>query len=188
MPAATATAEAADAARADWTRPARSARYARYATPWRSRAGLVGWAAALTLLAGAASGGALAADSAHRHAPSTASAASADQLPLPRTDQRKDAELTPAPRAVVVAYVAAINARDWQRVWRLGGDRLSPSYHAMVTGYAATVRDEIRSIRVTGDQVTVQIRGYRRHARTLNYRIDFTVRDGVIAAARRSVA
>jgi hypothetical protein len=85
----------------------------------------------------------------------------------------------------VLAYFAAINARDWAAAWRLGGDRIGSGYQTMVAGYAAAGRYEIGPIRVTGDQVAVQVRVYREHAGALTYLIDCTVRDGVITAVRR---
>ena len=82
-----------------------------------------------------------------------------------------------------IPYIAAINARDWRQVWQLGGRRLSPSYHAMVAGYAGTVRDEIQSLRVRGDLVTVELLAYQAGQAERTYRVDYRVRDGVITSA-----
>ena len=46
---------------------------------------------------------------------------------------------------VVEAFFTAINDRDWQRVWQLGGKNLGTgkysTYHAMISGYRCTDRD-----------------------------------------------
>jgi hypothetical protein len=174
---------------ADRTRPARAARPwpGRVASravpsPRRSRAALVGWAAAVLVTGGAVSAGAAVAAGSH-HQPSRPAAA---VLPLPHTDQRKHAAAPqpPGPRSVVLAYFAAINAHDWPKVWRLGGDRLSPSYSSMVAGYAKTIRDDVRSVRVSGDQVVVRIRAYEAGWVTRIYRVECTVRNAAITSCR----
>jgi hypothetical protein len=163
---------------ADQTRPARHPRHGRLRHRWRGRTALAGWGLALILVAAGALGADLAA---HPH--QAAGRTSANALPVAHTDQRKQLESVPAPREVILAYIAAINARNWHRVWQLGGSHLSPSYHAMVVGYAGTVRDEIRSIRVTGDLVAVLVRAYQAGGVARTYRIDYRVRNGVISSA-----
>lgn len=189
---ATRTRDPGDAASADRTRPARYPRYARYARPWHSRAVLTCWSLVLVLAAGAASGAVLAGH--HALAPaSRGPAAGATRqegaatrpgtgaLPGPRTDQRKQAEQTADPRTTVLAYFAAINAHEWHQAWQLGGSNLSPSYHAMIAGFAGTVLDKIQSIYVAGDQVTVSLRAYQAGGIVRSYRMSYQVRDGVIA-------
>jgi eukaryotic-like serine/threonine-protein kinase len=166
---------------ADRTRPAR--RSQAWGSPaWRGRAGLIGWTAAAALAAGAASAVALAATAGH-HPPG--SHPSADELPLPHTDLRKHTEVAPGPRAVVLDYFAAINARDWVRVWRIGGDRLSPSYHEMKAGYADTIRDSVESVHVSGEYAVVAIRAEEAGGVEEVYRVEYTVRNGVITSARK---
>jgi hypothetical protein len=160
---------------ADQTRPSRHSRYGRYL---RSRTALAGWGLALVLAAAGTAGAGLAAHQHHRAGPRSSGA-----LPMPHLDQRKQTEAMPAPQEVVRAYIAAINARDWRQVWQLGGRRLSPSYRAMVAGYAGTVRDEIQSLRVRGDLVTVELAAYQAGRPERTYRVDYRVRDGVITSA-----
>jgi hypothetical protein len=160
---------------ADQTRPARYSRYGRYL---RRRKALAGWGLALLLVTAGTVGAGLAT---HQHRPAGPPSVSA--LPMPRLDQRKQTETMPTPQDVVRAYIAAINARDWRQVWQLGGRRLSPSYHAMVAGYAGTVRDEIQSLRVRGDLVTVELLAYQAGQAERTYRVDYRVRDGVITSA-----
>lgn len=169
---------------ADKTRPARAARPGQWPSRlpgnWRFRTGFVGWAAAVLVAGGAVSAGALVA--AHQDTGNQA----LNTHSLSRPDQRKHgvAVRQRAPRSVVMDYFAAINAHDWRMVWRLGGDRLSPSYRSMVAGYAETIRDDIRSIRVTGDQVLVWIRAYESGGVTQVYKIEYTVKDATIASGQ----
>jgi serine/threonine protein kinase len=150
-------------------------------SPRKNRAAMAGWAAAVVLAGGAASAGAAVAAGSH-HQPTHPAGA----LPLPHTDQRKHVVAPPPPgaRSVVLAYFAAINARDWPMVWHLGGDRLSPSYSSMVAGYAKTIRDDVKSIRVSGDQVLVRIRAYEVDGVTQIYRVEYTVRNAAITSGR----
>jgi hypothetical protein len=177
---------------ADRTRPARAARprAAAWPGPWpgtvpgprESRVAMVGWAAGLLLAAGGASAAAVLLTGGHTGAGRPAAAV----LPLPHADQPKHVPTvrTSDPRSVVLAYFAAINARDWHRVWRLGGDRLSPTYRSMVAGYARTVFDEVRDIRVSGDRVIVRVRTYKTGNTSQVYRLEYTVQDAVITSGR----
>jgi Protein kinase domain len=169
---------AGDAREPDRTRPARYPRYARYARPWHSKVALASWC--LALLAGAA-GASLTMLTGSDH-PHRAGRPAAAALPAPRSDQRKQVIVSPRPRTVVLDYFAAVNARHWHQVWDLGGSNLSPSYHAMITGYAGTVRDEIQSVRVRGDRVTVWLLAFQSGGIVREYRISYRVRDGVITA------
>ena len=145
--------------------------------PGRSKVALVSWCLALVFAGGGATVALLAggARPAH-HLPRPAAVA----LPAPRTDQRKHTEISPRPRAVVIDFFAAVNARHWHQAWQLGGSNLSRSYHAMVAGYAGTVRDEVESVHVSGDRVTVRLLAYQAGGGTRLYRISYEVRDGII--------
>jgi hypothetical protein len=164
---------------ADSTRPARPVRYARYAQPWHTKAGVAGMAVALAVLAAASTAAITAALDHH----STGHPA-ADTLPVPRSDQEKHVVVTrePAPRTVVKAYIQAINRHDWAKVWRLGGDHMSPSFDSMVSGYARTVSDDIRSIWVRGDHVLVRLAAHESSGVVEVYRLVYLVRNGVIAS------
>ncbi len=160
------------------TRPARYPRYARYARPWHSKVALASWCLVLVLGA-AGTSAALLTGSHHLH---RALRPGPVALPAPRTDQRKHTDASPRPRTVVTDFFAAVNARDWRQVWDLGGSNLSRTYHAMIAGYAGTVRDEIQSERVTGDRVTLRLLAYQSGGVMRLYRISYEVRDGVITA------
>jgi hypothetical protein len=83
---------------------------------------------------------------------------------------------------VVKAYIQAINRHDWAKVWRLGGDHMSPSFDSMVSGYARTVSDDIRSIWVRGDHVLVRLAAHESSGVVEVYRLVYLVRNGVIAS------
>lgn len=93
----------------------------------------------------------------------------------------------PSPRAVVEAYIAAINRRDWPRVWQLGGKNFSPSYAQMVAGYRSTVRDVITSVTVFGDTVTARFLAYQTTGAVQTYLVRYVVTDGVIVAAHATL-
>ena len=164
---------------ADRTMPARYWHYGRYAPRWRGAAGFASSVLALLLFAAGASWAVVAANGHPHH---TAGRASSGSVPQPGPDQRKQVEAAPGPRAVVLAYFAAINERDWPTVWRLGGDRLSSSYHAMVAGYAETVRDDAQVVRVKGDTVVVQLRAYETGGVMQVFRVYYVVTDGTISS------
>jgi eukaryotic-like serine/threonine-protein kinase len=84
------------------------------------------------------------------------------------------------PGAVVEAYYAAVNTRDWRRAWRLGGEYLSPSFRSMVDGYRATDKDVISSIRVARSTVVVRIRAYEVGGALQVYRMIYLVSNGTI--------
>ena len=88
-----------------------------------------------------------------------------------------------SPRAVVEAYIAAINAHQWRKVWNLGGKNFNKSYGQMVAGYRTTAHDVLTSIHAHGDVVTVHLRARHTDGTVRTYRISYTVQDGVITVA-----
>jgi serine/threonine protein kinase len=171
-----------DAGRSDAGRPpADSTRPTGLAWAWRRRTTVIGWAAAATV---AAAAGAAFGIGALSHHPSGHQVAAT--LPVPHTDVRKHltAVTPPAPRTVVRAFIAAINARDWPKVWRIGGDHMSHSYDSMVAGYADTVRDVAGYTRVSGDHVIVWLHAHETGGQTQVFKVEYTVRDGIITAGR----
>jgi hypothetical protein len=98
------------------------------------------------------------------------------------TGGRPPARTTPGPRAVVLAYFAAINARDWHRVWALGGKNLNTSYQNMVAGYRFTAHDDLTSIKVHGDTVEAHLLARQTTGAVHSYRIRYVVHGGVITA------
>ncbi len=88
----------------------------------------------------------------------------------------------PGPRAVVLAYIAAINSHNWHRVWALGGKNFSPSYQDMVTGYRLTAHDDLTGVRVHGDTVYARLLARKTTGEVLRYRVRYVVHGGVITA------
>jgi hypothetical protein len=97
------------------------------------------------------------------------------------------ASVSSAPRAVVEAYYAAINARDWRRVWRLGGKNLGQSYGSMVAGFRTTSRDVVTITTVQGSAVAARIRAYETTGAVQTYALHYTVRDGVITSGQQTL-
>jgi hypothetical protein len=159
----------------DRTRPAG------LAWAWRGRMALISWLSAVVVAAGAASAFTIAV---FGHHPTAHPAA--NSLPAPRPDIRKHIEVAaPAsPRTVVRAYFAAINARDWPKVWRIGGDHMSPSYDSMVAGYADTVRDVVAYTRVSGDRVIVSLRAHEDSGAIQVFKVEYTIRNGLITSGK----
>jgi hypothetical protein len=93
----------------------------------------------------------------------------------------------PVPRAVVEEFIAAINARDWPRVWQLGGKNLGESYTSMVAGFGLTSHDVLTSLASTGNLVTARIRAYETTGAVQTYALNYTVRDGVITAGQQTL-
>jgi hypothetical protein len=88
----------------------------------------------------------------------------------------------PGPRAVVLAYIAAINSHNWHRVWALGGKNFSPSYQDMVAGYRLTAHDGLTSLRVHGDTVYAHLLARKTTGEVQRYRVRYVVHGGVITA------
>jgi hypothetical protein len=85
---------------------------------------------------------------------------------------------------VVKAYLAAINAHDWRKVWQLGGKNLGTTYTSMVTGFRYTSHDKLISLTTAGDSVSALIRAYETTGAVQTYTLSYTVRDGVITSGQ----
>ena len=92
-----------------------------------------------------------------------------------------------SPRAVVSAYITAINKRDWPRVWQLGGKNLGQGYAAMIAGYRRTRRDVITRISARGPLVSARILAYETTGTVQRYALSYTVRAGMIIAGRQTL-
>lgn len=87
-----------------------------------------------------------------------------------------------APQTVVKAYITAINAHDWPRVWQLGGKNLGHSYSAMVTGYRQTRRVVLTSLTTTGETVSARTLAYETNGAVQTYALTYTIHNGVITS------
>jgi hypothetical protein len=140
----------------------------------RGRRIALAWtAAAAVILAGAGAGIALAWPLSGTPDPSRSPSVS-------RTATAAD----PAPQAVVKAYIAAINAHDWPRVWQLGGKNLGQSYAKMVRGFRYTSHDTLISITTAGDSVSARIHAYETTGIVQTYALSYTVSDGIITSGQ----
>ena len=147
--------------------------------PQRRRRHAVWAAAAAVVVLGCASAGiALAAhDSGAR---GTAGSASGH-------DGRTTATAADSPRAVVKAFIAAINEHDWHKVWQLGGKNLGETYGAMVAGFRETNHDVLNRITSHGDTVNARITAYESTGTVQTFALSYTVRAGMITAGRQTL-
>jgi Protein kinase domain len=173
-----------------------SRRHLRHARPrWsprgrrarRRNSVLIGCAVAAVVAAGAALGvvlmvashhdqdrpGAAASPVSHVHGRSSGALPAAQPLALS----------VDGPRAVIDSYFAAINHRDWRKVWRLGGQNLHQSYGSMVDGYQQTLRDWVQAVSVVGDQASVVVRARETNGVIQLYQMEFRIQGGVIVHA-----
>jgi hypothetical protein len=87
------------------------------------------------------------------------------------------------PKAVVEAYFAAINARNWRKVWDLGGKNFSKTRSQMIAGYRMTAHDDVTDIVTHGDEVSLRLTAHQTDGSVKIYHESFVVRNGVITAA-----
>lgn len=92
-----------------------------------------------------------------------------------------------SPRAVVQAYIAAINQRDWPRVWQLGGKNLGPSYSQMIAGYQDTKEVVIITMTVRGEVVSVRVRAPETTGPVQTYLLRYVVSGGTIIAGQQTL-
>lgn len=114
-----------------------------------------------------------------------------------RSPSRAESTVSPASRAehgntqdqaVVRAFYAAINKRDWPKVWRLGGNSPagvgSNKYNEMISGFRCTVHDQVTEITSNQGVTFLRIRAQESDgtvSTVQNYRFSYVVRDGLIS-------
>jgi hypothetical protein len=86
------------------------------------------------------------------------------------------------------AYYDAINAKDWQTVWALGGQNLGETFDQMVAGYSDTNRDLAYLVGISGDQLSEKLLAFKNSGRAQLYTGTVTIRHGEIVAAEQSLA
>jgi len=94
----------------------------------------------------------------------------------------KSTAATRATMRTVDRYYAAINAKDWPRVWALGGKNLDPSYPQMVNGYAHTAHDLSFLTALTAGHESLYLLAYETDGLAQLYHGSLTVHDGTIVA------
>ncbi|MDX3387449.1 hypothetical protein PV682_39305 [Streptomyces niveiscabiei] len=88
------------------------------------------------------------------------------------------------PEAVVTAYFAAINDRDFATAWSLGGKNLDRDYDTFVEGFATTESDSITITSVRGDDVALTLEARQTDGTTKTFDSVYTVSGGEIVRAR----
>jgi eukaryotic-like serine/threonine-protein kinase len=96
------------------------------------------------------------------------------------TPSQAPAAAPAGPRAVIEAYFAAINRRDFASAWKLGGDHLGESYASFVGGFAKTSSVDITSLRTDGGTVNVRTLATETTGQVQKYALVYIVRGGVI--------
>lgn len=89
----------------------------------------------------------------------------------------------PSARAVVERYYAAINARDWQTAWELGGRNLARSYPAFVEAFDGLLADDLTVLSSNGSTVAMSLVALQTDGTAKLFEGTYIVRDGVITGA-----
>jgi hypothetical protein len=90
---------------------------------------------------------------------------------------------TANPAATTVeAYFAAINAKDYSKAWRLGGNETGTSYANFVHGFKGTRKDTVTILSVSGDVVTARLSALHTDHVVQVFQGTYTVQDGVIVS------
>ena len=105
----------------------------------------------------------------------------------PRAATSTPAPHVSSPSAVVQAYLAAINQRDWRRVWNLGGKNLGQTYRQMIAGYRYTSKVVITAIKVRAGAVTVRVLAYETTGAVQTYQLSYLVSGGTIIAGQETL-
>ncbi|GAA3156835.1 hypothetical protein [Streptomyces echinatus] len=122
----------------------------------------------------------------------TYSAATTDTDPIPsETESTESTESTEAtdtagPDGTVGRFFDAINERDYETAWNLGGKNLDASYTSFVSGYTTTERDDVTVDSVSGETVWVHLLALQTDGTQKSYSGWYTVVDGVITDASMS--
>jgi hypothetical protein len=88
-----------------------------------------------------------------------------------------------SPMTVVEEYFAAINAKDYQKAWALGGDHFGGTYAAFVQGFSTTAHVDLTSVSSQGDTVGVVFVATQDSGAQLTYQGTYTVSNGIIVSA-----
>jgi hypothetical protein len=120
--------------------------------------------------------------------PPTPSAASptpttASQAPPPPAPATSPDNPPSNPAAVVTAYFAAINAKDYTQAWALGGKNLATSYTQFAQGYADTAEDSVEIQGVSGNTVTINLTATNNNDTQQDFTGTYTVTGRTITAA-----
>lgn len=113
--------------------------------------------------------------------PSSAVTRPGQSVPQTTTPPATTTSATSLPESVVRAYFDAINAKDYQRAWALGGKNVGQSYEEFAAGFAMTDRDELAVLSVQGDVVTAELTATHTDGTVRKFRGTYTVAGDAIA-------
>lgn len=82
---------------------------------------------------------------------------------------------TTGPAATVEAYFAAINAKQYQAAWSLGGQNLGESFSTYESGFSNTSQDTLTIQSVQGDVVTASLTAVNNDGTTQTFSGTYTV-------------
>jgi hypothetical protein len=138
---------------------------------WRTH-----WPAALFATKQVASSAALHGPPAHRRKPA-ASAPPATSTPSPSPSVTASPG---SPAAIVEAYFAAIDAKNYATAWQLGGDNVGGSYSSFVNGFDTTASDTVTILSLSGNTVTARLTAEQTDGTVKTYQGTYTVDNGVL--------
>ncbi|MEU6665299.1 hypothetical protein [Streptomyces sp. NPDC046727] len=95
---------------------------------------------------------------------------------------------TSGPADTVTAFFDAINQRDYDKAWELGGKNLDRSYSSFVAGFTTTERDDVTITSVDGGTVSVNLLALQTDGTQKSYSGQYTVVDGTITQASMTSA
>jgi hypothetical protein len=100
---------------------------------------------------------------------------SAPQSATPPATTTTTTSVASVPESVVRAYFDAINTKDYQRAWALGGKNVGQPFEAFAAGFAATDRDDITIVSVQGNVVTAELTAFQTDGTSRKFRGTYTV-------------
>ena len=104
------------------------------------------------------------------------------------TDGTQSTDGATGPADTVNRFFQAINDRDYNTAWELGGKNLDMDYDSFVSGFATTDQDEVTIQSVDGDTVSVDLLARQTDGTQKSYSGQYTVVDGVITHASMTSA
>jgi hypothetical protein len=87
------------------------------------------------------------------------------------------------PAQVVEAFYTAINSRDFQAAWSLGGNNLSSSFSKFVAGYDDTEQDQISAQDTGPTTASIELTATQTDGSTQQFSGTYTVVNGIITGA-----
>jgi hypothetical protein len=95
-------------------------------------------------------------------------------------------EAAAGPKDTVRAYFDAINQRDYQKAWALGGKNTTSSYSDFVSGFKTTEMVDVNILDLSGDTssavVTARLTTLEKDGSSKTFQGEYTVKNGVIAS------